>query len=63
MFDVSVIVQVGDGANVIFWSRTERIVKAMFDVSVIVQVGDGTNVIFWFDHWLDGAAMESMAPW
>lgn len=34
----------------------------MFHVSVIMVVGGGQTTLFWTDHWLDGKAVQDLAP-
>ncbi|WVZ61528.1 hypothetical protein U9M48_011389 [Paspalum notatum var. saurae] len=41
---------------------TERPVRDLFRACVDIVVGDGKTVLFWVDNWLEGLAIEVVAP-
>ncbi|WVZ85370.1 hypothetical protein U9M48_032307, partial [Paspalum notatum var. saurae] len=41
---------------------TERVVLDLFRASTEVFLGDGSTALFWVDSWLDGMAIETIAP-
>lgn len=36
--------------------------KAMFQISVSTSIGDGRPTLFWLDCWIDGQAVQDIAP-
>ncbi|WVZ86857.1 hypothetical protein U9M48_033578 [Paspalum notatum var. saurae] len=42
--------------------HNERVVRDLFRAGTEVILGDGSSALFWLDNWLDGAAIEVVAP-
>jgi hypothetical protein len=43
-------------------TKAELNVRAMFEASVTVQTGNGARTLFWKHRWLQGSAVEDLAP-
>jgi hypothetical protein len=37
-------------------------VRQFFNLSILTMVGDGTSTLFWLDKWLNGNAIQDIAP-
>ncbi|WVZ68209.1 hypothetical protein U9M48_017172 [Paspalum notatum var. saurae] len=45
-----------------FDPSSERAVRDLFRAGTEIVIGDGKTALFWVDNWLDGAAIEVIAP-
>jgi hypothetical protein len=42
--------------------KLQQQVRRFFNLSVLTVVGDGTRTLFWLDKWLNGKAIQDIAP-